>query len=574
MKLCICLVILLILPIYADVWVETDWSDTTLYTSSGVNGWRSSGMLLMDAPHTANWFNTAELPGATAIKWLTRTTIGGIYACGQDPSWDGCIFKTDDGGFSWNPINTPSGCYVVRELLELSNGSLLIGVDWDASVHRSDDGGTSWTLMGSFWAGLSSPAPHLLEVGPDTICVGVEAMGGPMPELVSIYRSIDNGNTWCDSTLLQDEYRVGSFLQCSDGALYVGSSGFMGPTPARVYKSIDRGATWTPTTPLPSTVNTIYSIIEGPNNTIYASSNNYSIFYSDDGGITWNTWSTAGVGMQYIRNLCYLDNGWLCAAGANTHFAKTLDGVVWDSTGNGLITNVNYGYYLFQDGDGTLYLGTGNTNGDVFKAGYFLTGYLNSRIYDTEDNQTYGIMSWNDSLNTGVIQFKVRTDTLPDMSTAMDWALCSYVTNGEDISGLASVNDGDRYIQYRVEMGTIDPNLSPALFDVAIEYTILVIYENISEKPVHSYFLIKPNLALSKVNISFGIPQRQRVELLVFDIKGCRIKTLCSGIKEAGRHLLVWNIDDESGQRSTSGIYFLQFRTDNYKKTEKAILLR
>jgi|GEM_PF-3794337 len=571
MKLCICLVILLILPIYADVWVETDWSDTTLYTSSGVNGWRSPGMLLMDAPNTANWFNTADLANAQSITWLTRSQTGSIYASGDGAG--GCIYETIDGGISWNSVGvSPPTSAVLWELLELSDTSLLVSEWMNTRVFRSTDGGSSWLLLGTFWLGMSGGPPHLLEVGPDTICVGLEAIGGPFGT-VSIYRSTDYGATWCDSILLQDNYTVASFLQCSDGALYCGSSGIMGPSPARIYKSVDRGLTWTPTTPLPSSVNTIYSIIEGPNNTIYASSNNYLIFYSNDGGNTWNSWSTVGIGMQYIRTQCYLDNGWFCVAGANTHFAKTLDGVVWDSTGNGLITNVNYGYYLLQDADGTLYLGTGNTNGDVFKAGYFLTGYLNSRIYNTGDNQTYGIMSWNDSLNSGVIQFKVRTDTLPDMSTAMDWALCPYVTNGQDISGLASVQDGDRYIQYRVEMGTIDPNLSPALFDVSIEYTILVIYENISEKPVHSYFLIKPNLALSKVNISFGIPQRQRVELVVFDIKGCRIKTLCSGIKEAGRHLLVWNIDDESGQRSTSGVYFLQLETEEFNQTKKVVLL-
>lgn len=101
---------------------------------------------------------------------------------------------------------------------------------------------------------------------------------------------------------------------------------------------------------------------------------------------------------------------------------------------------------------------------------YNTSGTLESSVYDTGASGTdYGIMDWDEVLQGQTITFKVRTDINSDMSAALDWSACATVPKGQDISSLNSVNDGDRYIQYKSTFTTTDSLISPTLYEVVIE---------------------------------------------------------------------------------------------------------
>ncbi len=83
----------------------------------------------------------------------------------------------------------------------------------------------------------------------------------------------------------------------------------------------------------------------------------------------------------------------------------------------------------------------------------------------------YGNITWNATVPTGTnIVMKVRTSMNPGMMDAMPWEDCPEVTNGQDISELASVSDGHRYIQWRAEFATFMPARTPVLHSVNISY--------------------------------------------------------------------------------------------------------
>jgi len=101
------------------------------------------------------------------------------------------------------------------------------------------------------------------------------------------------------------------------------------------------------------------------------------------------------------------------------------------------------------------------------------SGTLTSSIYDTSaTNTSWDTMTWSETLNGETISMKVRTSNDSGMTGATDWASAPVVSNGQDISGLSSVNDGDRYVQYSAELSTTDTSETPVLHDVTIEYTI------------------------------------------------------------------------------------------------------
>jgi hypothetical protein len=103
-------------------------------------------------------------------------------------------------------------------------------------------------------------------------------------------------------------------------------------------------------------------------------------------------------------------------------------------------------------------------------SGYNSSGTLTSSIYDADSSsKEWGTMTWGDA-GVQTVKFKVRTSDDPNMSGANDWSSCDYVTKDQDISSINSVNDTERYIQYRTELSTTNSSETPILNSVAINY--------------------------------------------------------------------------------------------------------
>jgi hypothetical protein len=83
-----------------------------------------------------------------------------------------------------------------------------------------------------------------------------------------------------------------------------------------------------------------------------------------------------------------------------------------------------------------------------------------------------------------------------------------------------------------------------------------------------------PNPFSSRTTIRFDAPDRGRVHVAVYDVKGQRIRVLVDAEIPAGRHTAVWDGKNESGEVVASGIYFLQMKAREFDRTKKLILLR
>ncbi|HFE62901.1 MAG TPA: T9SS type A sorting domain-containing protein [Caldithrix sp.] len=83
-----------------------------------------------------------------------------------------------------------------------------------------------------------------------------------------------------------------------------------------------------------------------------------------------------------------------------------------------------------------------------------------------------------------------------------------------------------------------------------------------------------PNPFNPVTEIRFTLPARREVELIVFNTLGQKVKTLATGVWDAGTHRLQWAGKNDRGQAVSSGIYFYTIKTGNLVQTRKMILMR
>ncbi len=82
-----------------------------------------------------------------------------------------------------------------------------------------------------------------------------------------------------------------------------------------------------------------------------------------------------------------------------------------------------------------------------------------------------------------------------------------------------------------------------------------------------------PNPFNPKTTISFSIPEESKVELIVFNIKGQKVKTLINNQYSKGNHFIVWSGDDNIGSLVSSGVYLYNLNVDGKTQALKRCLL-
>ena len=78
-----------------------------------------------------------------------------------------------------------------------------------------------------------------------------------------------------------------------------------------------------------------------------------------------------------------------------------------------------------------------------------------------------------------------------------------------------------------------------------------------------------PNPFNPTTNISFSLPAKSRVTILVFNILGQRIATLTDQDYPAGSYVVVWNASNVA-----SGVYFCRMIVADKTQTKKMVVLR
>lgn len=96
-----------------------------------------------------------------------------------------------------------------------------------------------------------------------------------------------------------------------------------------------------------------------------------------------------------------------------------------------------------------------------------------------------------------------------------------------------------------------------------------------SNKPLQTGLgVLYPNPVYRVMSIRYQLAQPSEVSLSVYNPAGRFVRKLAEGNQKPGYYMAFWDGQDESGRKMPSGVYFVEFETSDYRKSEKAILIR
>ena len=120
-------------------------------------------------------------------------------------------------------------------------------------------------------------------------------------------------------------------------------------------------------------------------------------------------------------------------------------------------------------------------------------------------------------------------------------------------------NNDDEYIVY-----TNDPNY----------YTDIENHE-IPQVYQDGFLNNYPNPFNPETTIMFSIPQKSKVELIVYNIRGQKVRTLVDNMCKEGINTITWNGTNDSGKQVGTGVYFYKLNVNGKAiKTKKMLLLK
>ena len=106
----------------------------------------------------------------------------------------------------------------------------------------------------------------------------------------------------------------------------------------------------------------------------------------------------------------------------------------------------------------------------------------------------------------------------------------------------------------------------------------LAVFYNATKVMIPTEFALKqnyPNPFNPTTTILFDLPERQHVNLIIYNVLGQQIKQLVNKVYEASfDHEVRWNGLNDKGQQMASGIYFYQLITPKKQISKKMVLVK
>jgi cytochrome c553 len=83
-----------------------------------------------------------------------------------------------------------------------------------------------------------------------------------------------------------------------------------------------------------------------------------------------------------------------------------------------------------------------------------------------------------------------------------------------------------------------------------------------------------PNPFNPTTTVRYSLSSRQQVSIRIYDVGGRLVRTLVNEERPAGIQKVDWHSRNDHGQRVASGVYFIEMRTVDFRKVQKAVLLK
>ena len=102
-------------------------------------------------------------------------------------------------------------------------------------------------------------------------------------------------------------------------------------------------------------------------------------------------------------------------------------------------------------------------------------------------------------------------------------------------------------------------------------------YLKLEENGIPSSFALHdnyPNPFNPKTQIRFNLPQRNNVNIIIYNMLGQKVKVFSMINTPAGTHSITWNAANQNGQPLSAGVYLYQMISKDFVQTRKMVLLK
>jgi photosystem II stability/assembly factor-like uncharacterized protein len=200
------------------------------------------------------------------------------------------VFSPHVNAQTWSQIG-PEGGYFKEFVIHPTNSDIVFaGSDDGGGVWKSEDGGDNWTLTTGAYPNMTGWKVVLDDANANTVYT-CDLYGR-----YGVLKSQDGGNSWIEAnsglTSIYDKMVSGLVVKTTD-TLFISTGESTTSTPVRpgngMFKSYDGGATW-----VQAGLQGVTIPSSGKNDfgTIFAGTEDFGLFYTNNNGLTWDVHPT------------------------------------------------------------------------------------------------------------------------------------------------------------------------------------------------------------------------------------------------------------------------------------------
>ena len=466
----------------------------------------------------------------------TTNTLWSVCFVDTSNGWvageDGVILHTTNGGGNWNTQVSGTNNILYSVYFTNTNNGWIAGQN--GLILHTTNGGSTWDPQ------VSGTNNDLWEVFfADSNNGWVVGLSG------TIIHTTDGGNTWNfqssgTSISLYSVY----FIDSNNGWV-------VGGQPSLNLHTSDGGSSWI--LQLNGYSTWLYAIFFVDTSNGWLSGNDGKILHTTDGGNNWNEQISGFNG--YLESIYFTDlnNGWIVGqSGAIIH--TTDSGDTWESETSGT-NHILYQVYFTDLCHGWAV----GADGTILRRRCLVPVELTSFTATTQARQVD--LKWTTATENNNLGFNIERKQLESEWETIGFKLGNGTTlEQKEYSFIDDITDiNARLINYRLKQ--ID-------YDGSYEYSDEVIVDN--PAPV-DYNLQQnyPNPFNPVTTISYGLPVKSEVELVIYNALGEGVIQLTNEEKEAGRYSVEFNATE-----LTSGIYFYRLQAGSFVETKKMVLMK
>jgi len=220
----------------------------------------------------------------------------------------------------------------------------------------------------------------------------------------------------------------------------------------------------------------------------------------------------------------------------------------------------------FMDVLGASYEGDKVTWWDIHR--FNASGSLESSIMEIDwssgDSISWGAVTWlcDEPDSTGLAFLVRSSDNAADMG---DWS-DTITVSGTSLNGI--LEPRDNYLQYMAVLKTDNNEVSPALFEITIDWNIVgVAGETQSEVNSIQLLPISPNPVTGAAVITFELPETASVGISVFDMSGRLIREIHRDDYAGGTHGIMLG-------ELPPGSYLCRMTSDDFEDSQRFVVLK